>query len=194
MAGLPKTIYRNAGQPEVAVPPVKNECAVYQHHIQSTGAALTGSAPFQTTEPNTEIYNDECAAPARTYTGKRVDIWPADRRTASRTFFEPPLSLVPEHAEIVAIGVHDFLPIHLAAWVSRGFVVVGIVAPRAEAGRPFLVRLSTEQRDYPSIEAKLETYDDNRAFGIIETPCSYHQGIRVSGLALVSRILDGEEL
>ena len=169
-----------------------------------TGANPTGTASVSANgNDRASIVNETAqkikktgngAASAGTYTGKRVDLWPANRKLASHTFFEPPLWLAGD-AEILAIGAaHDFLKIYLAAWVSNsGYVVVGIEGPREEAHRPFLLRLSTEQRDYPSIEAVLEPYDTHRAIGIVETPCSWHPNIRVSGLALVSRILEGEE-
>ncbi len=185
-----RTISTDAGEPDGAVP-VANGCS-------SPGAAqgdVTASAiPITDGGQAAGIKRTGNGAASGTYTGKRVDLWPVNRKSASQTFFQPPLWLAPENAEIVAIGAHDFLEIYLAAWVSdRGYVVVGIEAPLAEAGRPFLLRLSTEQRDYPSIEAILEPYDTHRAVGIVATLCSYRQGIRVAGLALVSRILDGEE-
>jgi hypothetical protein len=125
-----------------------------------------------------------------------LPVWliPANRKTATKgVFFAPPHWMVPDGAEIIAVGKHDVFPIHGIAWVSyRNEVIVGIEAPMAEVGRILLVRIWDREQSYPSHEAILKSYDETRAVAIVETDQPYG-GRPIAGIAMISCLFDWEE-
>ena len=136
----------------------------------------------------------EGAASAETYSGEPVWLLPANRKTATNTFFAPPFWMIPERAEIVSVGKHSFREIYCIAWASHlGDVIVAILAPVAEAGRSILVRTWTagDKSSSRSREWVLTACDDQYSAAFVVT--QPYDGTAVAGIALLLPILDGEE-